>query len=69
MSQRQQDSSSVSFWDIDDILAEEEIVLTKFLVNSYQNGQLTDLNNPDLDIQKDQTVDLPLWLAIPLCQG
>ena len=61
--------SSSSYWDIDDILAEEETVHTKFMVNSNQKGLLLGGHSQDQCIQKDQIVDIPLWMAIPLSQG
>ena len=42
-----------NYWDIDDILAEEETVHTKFMVNSNQKGLLLGGNNQDQCIQRD----------------
>ena len=58
-----------SYWDIDEILAEEEKLTVKFQTGSYQNSSL-DPNLPiDSDIEVGQTMELPIWLALPLAQG
>lgn len=35
MSQKNYDNYGSLYWDLDDILAEEELVLTKFSIKSY----------------------------------
>ena len=57
-----------NYWNIDDILAEEEKLNVKFNKGSYQNSCL-DPNLPaDTDIEEGQTMELPIWLAIALAR-
>jgi len=44
--------SANNYWDIDDILAEEETVHTKFMANSNQKGLLLAANTHDTWINK-----------------
>ena len=53
------------YFDIDEILAEEERVPVKFAAGAYRLGHL-DASSATEDIQPDQTMDLPVWLALPL---
>ena len=58
------------YWDIDDILAEEEMVNVKFNSISKMNG-LLDINkqyveNEDSDIPQGTVLALPYWLSIDL---
>lgn len=58
-----------NYWDIDDILAEEEKLNVKFNQKSYQNSGL-DINlPPKQDIDEAQTMELPIWLALALAKA
>ncbi len=66
-----QSSSGSKYWDIHDFLCEEEKVSTKFMTDSFENSQL-DFNSPSeelTEIKSGQILEVPLWLAIKLCQG
>lgn len=39
------------------------------MADSNQKGLLLATYNQETWIRKDQTQNVPLWLAIPLCQG
>ena len=63
-------SPSSSYWNIDDILSEEELVQVKFNSDSKMNGML-DVNkqfteSDDADIPKGTILTLPYWLGIEL---
>lgn len=57
-----------SYWDIDDILAEEEKVSVRFAEASFQNSGLDSNLPPNVDISSGHTMELPIWLALPLAQ-
>lgn len=62
-------SDHSSYWNIDEILAEEEKLNVKFITGSYQNSSL-DPNLPiESDIEAGQTMELPIWLALPLAKA
>ena len=56
------------YWDIDDVLAEEEKINCKFTEGSYQNSSLDPNLPPNLDIEKDAAMEIPLWLALALAR-
>jgi len=56
------------YWDMDDVLAEEEKINVKFTHGSYQNSSL-DPNLPNnIDIEEGQTMEIPIWLAFALAR-
>ena len=53
------------YLDIDTILADEDRVPVKFVNGAYGLGHL-DASSATKDIEEDQTLDLPLWIAKPM---
>lgn len=56
------------YLDIDAILAEEDRVPATFMYGAYGLGHL-DASSASKDIEEQQQIDLPLWLAKPLVAG
>ena len=56
-----------SYYDIDDILAEDEAINCTFLTDAVDCGYL-DPSCPNTDLAQGAEVDLPIWLAKPLTQ-
>ena len=57
------------YWDIDDILAEEEKINVVVDKSSYRNGSLNpNCQDPEADLEKGSVLEIPLWLALFLAQ-
>lgn len=56
-----------SYWDIDEILAEEERTPVVFMTDAHQLGYL-DHETTEEDIQDGTRLELPFWLAQSLCK-
>jgi len=57
------------YWDLDQIMAENEKINSIFLVNATDLGHLDAnhmKNHSSTDIEANTKVELPLWLALPL---
>ncbi len=56
-----------SYFDIDDILTEEEKVSIQFEEDSKFNGFLDSNNQGVEDITAGEIIEVPLWLALVIC--
>ena len=55
------------YFDISDIMVGEERVPVEFLTHAYRLGHL-DTSAASEDIEENQQLELPLWLAEPLAE-
>eukprot|EP01083_Nonionella_stella_P049312 131446_1 len=55
-----------NYYDIDDILAEGQVLPCTFNVNAVDMGYLDETGECGEDLKKDTTINLPFWLMKPL---
>ncbi|KAN0027931.1 hypothetical protein ACTFIV_009757 [Dictyostelium citrinum] len=58
----------MSYFDINDILAEEQKITCNFFYDAYNLGQLEE-GSRDPDMKKGSKVDLPYWMALALAKS
>ncbi|KAK5583512.1 hypothetical protein RB653_005108 [Dictyostelium firmibasis] len=58
----------MSYFDINDILAEEQKITCNFFYDAYNLGQLEE-GSRDSDMKKGSSIDLPYWMALPLAKS
>eukprot|EP00002_Diphylleia_rotans_P002888 TRINITY_DN11880_c0_g1_i1.p1 TRINITY_DN11880_c0_g1~~TRINITY_DN11880_c0_g1_i1.p1 ORF type:complete len:193 (+),score=33.57 TRINITY_DN11880_c0_g1_i1:70-648(+) len=58
---------SYNYYDVHQILAEQEQVTLTFPIGAHQLGFL-DPSSVGADLARDKKVELPLWLSLPLSQ-
>ena len=59
-----------NYWDLDDILAEEERVVVRFNAPSARNGFLdpSQFSDPAAEVPESTVMEMPLWMATKLAQ-